>query len=371
MANMVMFIILAVFILGSALVCVTTKRIMRAATFLLFVLFGVAFTLSSVAATTFVSSDGRFEYTLLEGNATLTKYLGEELISEIPSSLDGYRVVSLGKSAFQDKFRVPSSADDGVRIALSIPSTVTEIGDYAFSGCTRLESVTIPGSVKSIGAYAFKGCNGVNRVSFGEGLEKIGRSAFSCSGTTSIEALHGTLKVVFEALHGTLKVVFPSTLKDLGLAAFSGNQNLGEAVFLAPLEVTGDSAFVSCQYLTRVQFAEGQKEISEKMFRYCDELTEINFPGSLETIGDYSFERDGSLTAVSIPASVKTIGEYAFGNMPLRIAKAYAWSRLVRAWNPLGAPRFRTVLHFLRFPSLALLCRWGWQRLRIAVHWYR
>ena len=39
---MVMFIILAVFILGSALVCVTTKRIMRAATFLLFVLFGVA-----------------------------------------------------------------------------------------------------------------------------------------------------------------------------------------------------------------------------------------------------------------------------------------------------------------------------------------
>ena len=42
MANMVMFIILAVFILGSALVCVTTKRIMRAATFLLFVLFGVA-----------------------------------------------------------------------------------------------------------------------------------------------------------------------------------------------------------------------------------------------------------------------------------------------------------------------------------------
>ena len=42
MANMVMFIILAVVILGSALVCITTKRIMRAATFLLFVLLGVA-----------------------------------------------------------------------------------------------------------------------------------------------------------------------------------------------------------------------------------------------------------------------------------------------------------------------------------------
>jgi len=42
MANIVMFCILAAVILGSAILCVTTKRIMRAATFLLFVLFGVA-----------------------------------------------------------------------------------------------------------------------------------------------------------------------------------------------------------------------------------------------------------------------------------------------------------------------------------------
>lgn len=42
MANLVMFGILAVIILGSAMMCVMTKRIMRAATFLLFVLFGVA-----------------------------------------------------------------------------------------------------------------------------------------------------------------------------------------------------------------------------------------------------------------------------------------------------------------------------------------
>ena len=42
MANIIMFCILAVVILGSALLCVTTKRIMRAATFMLFVLFGVA-----------------------------------------------------------------------------------------------------------------------------------------------------------------------------------------------------------------------------------------------------------------------------------------------------------------------------------------
>ena len=42
MSNLIMFIILAVVIIGSALLCVTTTRIMRAATFMLFVLFGVA-----------------------------------------------------------------------------------------------------------------------------------------------------------------------------------------------------------------------------------------------------------------------------------------------------------------------------------------
>ena len=42
MASIVVFSILALVILGSALLCVTTKRIMRAATYMLFVLFGVA-----------------------------------------------------------------------------------------------------------------------------------------------------------------------------------------------------------------------------------------------------------------------------------------------------------------------------------------
>ncbi len=42
MTNLIIFCMLAVVILGSAIMCVTTKRIMRAATFLLFVLFGVA-----------------------------------------------------------------------------------------------------------------------------------------------------------------------------------------------------------------------------------------------------------------------------------------------------------------------------------------
>ncbi len=49
---------------------------------------------------------------------------------------------------------------------LTIPDSVTSIGEYAFYGCSDLTSVTIPDSVTSIGEYAFSGCSGLNSVAF-------------------------------------------------------------------------------------------------------------------------------------------------------------------------------------------------------------
>ena len=39
--------------------------------------------------------------------------------------------------------------------SVTIPNSVTSIGDYAFDDCTSLTSVTIPNSVTSIGSGAF------------------------------------------------------------------------------------------------------------------------------------------------------------------------------------------------------------------------
>ena len=62
-----------------------------------------------------------------------------------------------------------------------------KLGDYAFSGCSGLTSLTIPSSVTSIDNNAFEGCSGLTSLSIHSGVTSIGGHAFyNCSGLTSI-----------------------------------------------------------------------------------------------------------------------------------------------------------------------------------------
>jgi hypothetical protein len=73
----------------------------------------------------------------------------------------------------------------------NIPNSVTSIGEYAFSSCSALTSVTIPNSVTSIGNYAFAGCTGLTSVTIPNSVTSIGGHAFSsCSNLTSFTNLN-------------------------------------------------------------------------------------------------------------------------------------------------------------------------------------
>ena len=65
--------------------------------------------------------------------------------------------------------------------SVTIPSTVTALGQSAFNGCADLESVTIPSSVTSIGQYAFSGCTSLESIVIPDSVTTIGQYAFSAN----------------------------------------------------------------------------------------------------------------------------------------------------------------------------------------------
>ena len=71
--------------------------------------------------------------------------------------------------------------------SLTLPAGITSIGEYAFYGCSGLTSLTLPAGITSIGDDTFYGCSGLTSLTLPAGITSIGEFAFSyCSGLTSI-----------------------------------------------------------------------------------------------------------------------------------------------------------------------------------------
>jgi len=87
-------------------------------------------------------------------------------------------VTSIGDGAFRNCTSLSS---------VTIPGSVTSIGDCAFYDCTSLSSMTIPDSVTRIGFYAFYGCSNLSGVTIPDSVSSIGSSAFyECTSLTSL-----------------------------------------------------------------------------------------------------------------------------------------------------------------------------------------
>ena len=94
------------------------------------------------------SGDVGFLYQTVDGQATITGYRGTKKAIIIPVSIDGYPVTAIGDEAFKNS----------TITSVSIPSTVTRIGWFAFCDCSSLTSAVVPSSVSEIGYEAFSGC---------------------------------------------------------------------------------------------------------------------------------------------------------------------------------------------------------------------
>jgi hypothetical protein len=114
-------------------------------------------------------------------NGTITKYIGSDTHVVIPDMINGQRVTASGEMAF-DSFNKYSSLT-----SVSIPSSVTTIGDHAFSHCKNLTSVNIPSSVITIDNSAFCYCTSLTSVNIPFGVTTIEMKAFAfCDNLMSV-----------------------------------------------------------------------------------------------------------------------------------------------------------------------------------------
>lgn len=206
--------------------------------------------------------------------------------SAIPS--DGHvtipnTVIEIGEEAFNRCYSLKS---------VSIPSSVTKIGDWGFSA-TRLVSVIIPNSVRTIGKYAFSVCDELTSITIPESVTYIGNDAFaSCRSLKSVS--------------------LPNTISNIGFFDFCSSLTS----IIIPNSVTNidANAFNRCVSLTSVVIPNSVAEIGYSSFSNCVKLPSITIPNSVKKIDIEAFIGCSSFTSITIPKSVTEIGESAFSS---------------------------------------------------------
>ena len=201
---------------------------------------------------------------------------------------------------------------------ISIPQEVTSIGNYAFSSCANLTTIIIPQSVTSIGNYAFSSCANLTTITIPQSVTNIGYYAFyHCSSLAEISIPQGVNSIqtyTFFGCSGLTEICIPQEVTSIGNGAFSGCSSLTEISIPQGVLSIGNRAFSGCSSLTEINIPQGVTSIREYTFSGCSSLTEINIPQGVTSIGNYAFSDCSSLTEISIPQGVLSIGSWTFYN---------------------------------------------------------
>ncbi len=199
-------------------------------------------------------------------------------------------------------------SDESTEITdLVIPESVTSIGNYAFTMCYGLTSITIGNSVTKIGILAFNNCR-LASVSIPNSVTSIGSSAFF--------GCYGLKKVIVSDIAAWCNITFKddhsNPLSYTNHLYSDESTEITDLVIPEGVTSIGNYAFKSCSGLTSVSIPNSVTSIGYDAFSWCTGLTSVSIPNSVTSIGDETFRRCTGLTSVSIPNSVTSIGNYAF-----------------------------------------------------------
>ena len=193
--------------------------------------------------------------------------------------------------------------------SLTLPSSVTSIGEFAFRYCSGLTSLTIPSGVTTIDYYAFADCRGLTSLTLPSSVTSIGGHAFAwCSGLTSLTLPSSVTSIgghAFESCSGLTSLTLPSSVTEIDWSAFERCNNLKECNCLL------DSDLETCLAYSHDDWT--KIPVDEiKYYHNGQELTKLEIPSGVDKIGSYSFYKGVNLTSLTLPSSVTSIGSSAF-----------------------------------------------------------
>ncbi len=239
----------------------------------------VTYTGNTATAVGTYTAKATFTYDAAKYNAPDVSKIST-LTWEIAPSVDSGQKLTVGSN----KYKVTSTEAGKKTVAyagpkkktakVKVPSTVkidgetykvTEIAEKAFSGNTKLTSVTIPTSVTEIGSSAFKGCKKLKTVTIPKNVKEIGKNAFyGCTQLT---------KVTFKGTK-TTKI--------------------------------GQGAFRKCTALKSATIPKNVTEIGKDAFRDCKKLSKVTIKGKkLKKVGKNAFKNIASKPVIKVPKSKK------------------------------------------------------------------
>ena len=287
-------------------------------------------------------------YRILDGEAILLGYKGNDKELTLPATLGGKPVTEIWQNAFSMLGDVRGESMDKV----VIPEGVKRIGEMAFFECGELSSVVLPDSLEFIGDGAFSGC-ALRKVKIPSSVAVIPADCFSsCSWLTEVEIPEGVTEIHEDAFrNSSLKTVsLPASVTEIHPSAFSRLQLLtsftvssenpvysgwgncllkGDTVVLATGEfprefslpegvrVIGENAFASAEYLKSVVLPSTLERIENRAFSACTRLTCIEIPEGVTYVGDRAFYSTEALAEVILPESLTHIGDSAFAGAAL------------------------------------------------------